>query len=543
MNFPNLTFWLHLLAALGIEVCVLAALGFVAQRFVDHSSWRRAAWQITVICLLLLVASEWTGAGRGAADFLFGRKRVAESTAVSRPALVQSSPVNLSLQNLSFQAVKSNSPVWWPGCIWLAGASLVLGRIAVAQILLLVLRLRREKITDAALRGRIAFVSACLGWRRKVCLLSMPEAVSPMAFGIVRPSIGLPPGFSVKFSAEEQDAILAHELAHLAALDPLWFLLADLASAALWWHPMVWYVRRSLHGAAELAADDATVLVPDGPAALARCLVNLGREMTGARAMGWVGIRGSFRSKLGQRVEHLMQLPVHVRRPSMGWVIAAGVCVVPATLLMFASLQAAPSQKADNLREQLHESWDNSPGGLLLLAALEPKPEPIDNGAKAPDQQQQETDIPTRVKNAKFLYEMGKLDEAEAILLQVLKDDAGNRVARYYLDLIKEVRYMNKERPIVDNQHPIADANLVVTTKGRQQIQAKLESIRLNEVTYDLPLKEVLLKLRKESQARDPDGIGINFMINNRVELPKPGRSWRRDRSSGCGVAGKGHWI
>ena len=49
---------------------------------------------------------------------------------------------------------------------------------------------------------------------------------------------------------------LAHELAHLAARDPFWCLVADGAAAMLWWHPAVWWLRRQSQLASELAADE-----------------------------------------------------------------------------------------------------------------------------------------------------------------------------------------------------------------------------------------------------------------------------------------------
>jgi beta-lactamase regulating signal transducer with metallopeptidase domain len=251
MSFPNVTLWSHLLTTIGIEVCGVAALGFVAQLFFRSAVWQRAVWQMTVVCLLLLPASEWTGFGRGAAGFLFGQKQVVENIPTSGftvfKSVVASGPVTAKLQ---LSPAMPHRALWWPAWVWLAGAAIVLGRMAAAQVLLLALRLRRKKITSQSLRDRVASVAKSVGLRRKVSLLRMPESISPMAFGIFRPSIGLPPGFETKLSATEQEAVLAHELAHLAAMDPLWFLLADLASAWLWWHPLAWWVRRSLHGAA-----------------------------------------------------------------------------------------------------------------------------------------------------------------------------------------------------------------------------------------------------------------------------------------------------
>src|SRR5581483_10887321 len=62
---------------------------------------------------------------------------------------------------------------------------------------------------------------------------------------------------------------------------------------------------------------------------------------------------------------------------------------------------------------------------------------------------------------------------------------------------------------------PMASTNTIYTSSGRQAILGKLDRIRLNEVGYDLPLTEVLKQLSTESIKRDPDGVGINFMINS----------------------------
>ena len=259
MSFPNFTFWWHLLATVGFEVCCLAALGLLAQCIFRPAVWQRTIWQVTVICLLMLPASEWIGFGRGAAGFLFGKKLAVQNAPASGFMAANAGVARRLANRMMNPAPEALRPaVWWPGWVWLIGAAIVLGRMAAAQVLLLALRVRREKIASSSLPERVLQVAKSVGLRRKVCLLRMPETISPMAFGILRPSIGLPPGFETRFSGAEQDAVLAHELAHLAAMDLMWFLLADFASAMLWWHPLAWWARRSLHVSSELAADEAT---------------------------------------------------------------------------------------------------------------------------------------------------------------------------------------------------------------------------------------------------------------------------------------------
>ena len=153
-----------------------------------------------------------------------------------------------------------------------------------------------------------------------------------------------------------------------------------------------------------------------------------------------------------------------------------------------------------------------------------------------PEMKQQQIDIGTKIQNAKLLYEMGKFDDAEIVLNQVMKLDPANKTAPYYLDLVKEARYaatMHKREAVAKSSlavvekewippskqeslpipNPLAHTNLVYTTQGRQDIISKLEHIRLNEVSYDLPLSEVLNRLRIESQKRDPDRHRHQFHV------------------------------
>jgi hypothetical protein len=518
MSFPNLTFWSGLLETVGLEVCALVALGFVAQFTFRRAYWQRAMWQMTMICVMLVSASEWTGFGRGTVWYLLGPTREVSHVAAPKITTLRSDFTGRRPMPFFDQRVAAQKPaVWWPGWIWVAGTVVVLGRITLAQILLLALRVRREKITDGPLSERVRRIANAVGLRRKICLLRLPESISPMAFGLVRPCVGLPPNFEKEFSDAEQDAVLAHEFGHLAARDPMWFLLADIVSAFLWWHPFVWLARRSLHISSEMAADEATALVPDGPGSLAKCLVALGRRMTDGRGWGWVGINGGFRSKLGKRVERLLRMPSGSGRPLASWRdalarIAVTIIIVPTVVLAIGAFQTAQGESETSLRA----SWNDSPGALLLLAARDTADQP-------------KKDIATQIEDGKLLYEKGKLDKAWKILTGVLKEDPTNRMAKYYLDLIKEAQYMDRHRhpgdltpiPMATNNsgHPDpiplgTNHQLVFVTTGRQNILSKLDHIYFDKVQYDLPLTEVLTRLTIASRKADAAGTGVNFLIN-----------------------------
>jgi len=147
----------------------------------------------------------------------------------------------------------------------------------------------------------------------------------------------------------------------------------------------------------------------------------------------------------------------------------------------------------------------------------------------------------TLVHDAKLLYEMNKLDEAEAKLKLALKQDPHNEAALYYYNLVSEAKFsiaskthevtMRQDvraveqawanptkRELLPVPNPYATTNLVYTGPGRQAIITKLDRIRLDSVMYDgLPLGEVIANLSDECKKRDPEKRGINFLLNQQI--------------------------
>ena len=70
---------------------------------------------------------------------------------------------------------------------------------------------------------------------------------------------------------------------------------------------------------------------------------------------------------------------------------------------------------------------------------------------------------------------------------------------------------------------PYETNKIVMTSPGRMDIYQKLNRIHLDTVSFQaLPLSEVLGVLREQSQRRDPDKAGINFIYNPNIEPSLP---------------------
>jgi beta-lactamase regulating signal transducer with metallopeptidase domain len=148
-------------------------------------------------------------------------------------------------------------------------------------------------------------------------LLACDEAVSPLSWGLRRPVILLDP--DTLRSPEEADAILAHEVAHVARRDWPSLILSRLAVALFWFNPLVWRLDRELAQQAEEAADsDAAAAVE--PARYAQTLLDWAR-LSGSSALPANAIAAG-EPGLSRRVKAILDGRVG-RRSGSAWAIAA----------------------------------------------------------------------------------------------------------------------------------------------------------------------------------------------------------------------------
>ena len=346
----TLTFWRESFGLLALQIAGVVAIAAIAQCLAKSASWRRSIWQIAIATAGLLAVAEWSGAGRNAMNWAETNLAARRTMAAVHPTILETtptfesesapiSPISPSFRSDHAESVsdplspppvaapfeKAKEPtvspaVWWPAWLWFAGFAVLSLRFLLLNSVFFLFRFFRRLPVDAALSARVQVLAPQLGLKRGVRVVALRGLTGPVAFGVVRPTIGVPPDYSRDFTPAEQDAMLAHELAHLSAHDPAWSWLADIVSAVLWWHPLIWIARRQLRSASETAADEASALLQDGPETLAECLVNLGAKLASGSVYGGMGVaeRG-FRSALGKRVERLLKLRPGSWQPPRRW--------------------------------------------------------------------------------------------------------------------------------------------------------------------------------------------------------------------------------
>lgn len=144
-----------------------------------------------------------------------------------------------------------------------------------------------------------------LGIQRPVQLLESALAKTPMALGWLKPVVLLPIGALNQLSPAQVEAILAHELAHIARHDYLLNLLQSCVEILFYFNPAVWWVSAQVRTERENCCDDIAVRLCGNSLVYAKTLVSL-QEMqlaSPALAMSF----SSNKKQLLLRIKRILQ--------------------------------------------------------------------------------------------------------------------------------------------------------------------------------------------------------------------------------------------
>ncbi|HEV7278712.1 MAG TPA: M56 family metallopeptidase [Pirellulaceae bacterium] len=197
----------------------------------------------------------------------------------------------------------------------------------------------QAKIADDDLMEKCRELARRYGLARPPRLLRSASARGPYAFGLLRPCIVVPAAWALETTPEALEAAVAHELAHLKRRD-LWVLaLQRLVETALFYHPGVWYVSRTLNVERERAADRLAAEVLGDPARYAESLYRLASLAGGPGSPALtLPFHGENRMKLLERVRDVLR----TEETKAGGVASVGwLCLAPALLAAIFLGQAA----------------------------------------------------------------------------------------------------------------------------------------------------------------------------------------------------------
>jgi len=191
---------------------------------------------------------------------------------------------------------------------------------------------------------------------RPVALMESCLAEAPVVIGFFRPVILLPIGLLTGLGAQQVEAILIHELAHVRRCDYLVSLLQKFVEGLLFYHPAVWWVSGVIRAERENCCDDVVVAVLGDAHGYAATLATLEEIRWSAREPALAATGGN----LMRRVRRLLNQP-EGPRPSAVPVFSAAILLVAAAA-MLGAWQTAPQpqpQAPPKKVESPYRKWLN----------------------------------------------------------------------------------------------------------------------------------------------------------------------------------------
>jgi beta-lactamase regulating signal transducer with metallopeptidase domain len=227
---------------------------------------------------------------------------------------------------------------------WLLPSLALLVALIVALARLQLIRGRADVLVDPGWLAALARAQRRLGFKHGTALLTSGELASPVSWGVVRPIIIVDRAAAAQ--ATRAEAIIAHELAHVARLDWLKLLAGRLAVALFWFNPLVWALARRSHQLCEEAADDSVLRAEIGSADYADLLLGAARHANRPALLAANGVAPS-RSSLAQRVAHVLDGSRPRRAARAGWRAVSLVAVlgVNAALAAAEPMMRAPLER------------------------------------------------------------------------------------------------------------------------------------------------------------------------------------------------------
>lgn len=169
---------------------------------------------------------------------------------------------------------------WSAGLVvlWLSGSGAGLLWLTFGHARSLRVLGERTSLDGSPVATRLSALLSRSQVRRRVELTCSASIASPVA--LVSDEICLPRRALFELSPNEQDGMLAHEVAHVVRRDPQWLVAARAIEMVLFMQPLNRLARRRMQEVAEFLCDDWAVSRMNQPVTLAKCL---------AAVAEWVG--------------------------------------------------------------------------------------------------------------------------------------------------------------------------------------------------------------------------------------------------------------
>jgi beta-lactamase regulating signal transducer with metallopeptidase domain len=258
---------------------------------------------------------------------------------------VQSEPERTIVRTSVEAAPQRFTPGQWLITTWMLVAGTILASVLV-RFGATNRRLRRLRApADDETRNAVAILARTLRATKPPEVYLSPAAEQPFVWGLVRGDIYVPPGFANQGTEEERQAVLLHELAHVARCDAAVNLVQIVVQAIFFFHPLVWWANRRIRHEREKCCDEIVLSdTRNQPEMYCRAIVEI--LASGSRQARWtpaLAVTGSIKNIEDRIVTILTPDRKFYRRPSsvaVATIVLAAACLLPTAIVLTSRPQA-----------------------------------------------------------------------------------------------------------------------------------------------------------------------------------------------------------
>jgi beta-lactamase regulating signal transducer with metallopeptidase domain len=318
--------------------CLIALLPFIVRALSTRQS---AQLRYGAACLALLMMavtppitfSLLEGPSSPASGTMLNLERLPASPSSGR---VSSATPPDSFSPSWLQAIDAGISPWLPSLTiaWLCGVFFLSLRLIGGLFYTQRLRKNHTVLICTAWQEKLRRLCQQLQVQQTVLLLESACVQVPTVIGWLRPVILLPASALTGLTAQQLEAILAHELAHIRRYDYLINLLQTAVETLLFYHPAVWWVSKQARLEREHCCDDLAVAVQGNALAYARALAELETLRGSGPQLALAANGGSLLS----RIERLLGCSQPTKAQPGMWL--TGVMVVASLLGLVAGTRS-----------------------------------------------------------------------------------------------------------------------------------------------------------------------------------------------------------
>jgi beta-lactamase regulating signal transducer with metallopeptidase domain len=349
---------------------------------------------------------------------------------------------------------------------------------------------------------RMRRLAGRMGLRRCPSVWFLSAPVSPLLLALGRrPRLLLPAALWPRLSEEQQETLLAHELAHLRRRDH-WVRRLELVVLGLyWWHPVAWWARRQLQEAEEQCCDAwVAAVLPESAPAYAAALIETVSFLS--RAPLALPIAASGVGPVPQLKRRLTMILQGKTPPRLSWWGALAV-LVGAALLPLLPTWADPPQPpaADRSAEAKAPPADNHNEMILRLHGLQQTCTACHVGQAhvAPIPAGKWEHLHDEAVKLANLLAAARPEKDRAEQIQAVRD---------------EVEVLQAELEVKQAQLPVAEARVLAAKAGMEEARAIMTQHQAAVDRWDSEVK----RLKREVEVGVVDSAVLHESVNKLKE-------------------------